>query len=710
MNKLWKLVIICTSCLCFAAADSARADYVGLVHVTKADDDTVNLCNNGNGDLVPEPLDVCNVLAEFDNPVDRLLSVGNADVSTSDPSGYFQHTFGNPFTAPACNLLGVFPDLICDSFITIGWKCNGSPDFTTPDPDFNCDPAIPNLPPPDDACGDNPLQLDWFNEFGHVFGGWFSSNPDGGQGDAGQDPPNQNLQVLLLQLSVPTGASITGTISVFAKIGDDVIEFDNQVVDCFAAGGCEPADCDDGDACTDDACIDKVCVNTPVDCADAGNECNTASCDANGADGNCDILMPVPDGTSCGSGDSSECDDADSCLGGVCQDNYAPAGDPCGDQGVECLENDTCDGAGGCDDNGNQPNGTSCGSDSDTECDDADSCLEGACQDNNAPAGDPCGDQGAECLVDDTCDGAGECMDNGNEDDGTPCGDGDECLDGVCEPVEPCPEGEACDDGNDCTEGSTCDAGGNCVGGMPVKNGTPCGSGDSSECDDADSCLGGVCQDNNAPAGDPCGDQGVECLENDTCDGAGGCNDNGNQPDGTGCNDGDDCTDGDVCSGGSCSGEPFCEPGEVCVDGECVELGELELPLDIKPRMCPNTVMRDSNAAVWAALLGSEDFDITQVRMSGLLLSRADGVGSSLAPKNLKFKDEGTPFEGELCDCHAAGRDQITDLRMKFKTDAMVEAFHLNDEPSGSTVELIVTGQLNDGTMIFGRDCILLVR
>ena len=139
-------------------------------------------------------------------------------------------------------------------------------------------------------------------------------------------------------------------------------------------------------------------------------------------------------------------------------------------------------------------------------------------------------------------------------------------------------------------------------------------------------------------------------------------------------------------------------------------MAELERAFDHKPRKRPNTVRRGTNASVWAALLGSEDFDITQVRMTGLLLSRADGVGDSLVPKNLKFKDEATPFGGELCDCHAAGRDQITDLRMKFKTDAMEEAFLLNDEPSGSTLELIVTGQLSDGTMIFGRDCILLVR
>ncbi|MCH7688345.1 MAG: hypothetical protein IH899_16965, partial [Planctomycetes bacterium] len=246
----------------------------------------------------------------------------------------------------------------------------------------------------------------------------------------------------------------------------------------------------------------------------------------------------------------------------------------------------------------------------------------------------------------------------------------------------------------------------------------------------------GACQDNDEPDGTDCGDAATECSGQDTCDGAGGCQDN-DDPNGSPCDDGQFCNGADSCLDGGCDdheGDPCeggaecnatcnedaencfdpngtpCGDGGICVDGDCLVDGVLELPLDIKPRICPNTIMRDTSAAVWAALLGSKDFDITQVRMSSLLLSRTDGVGGSLAPKNLKFKDEGTPFEGELCDCHAAGRDQITDLRMKFKTDAMVEAFLLDDEPSGSTIELIVTGQLNDGTLIFGRDCILLVR
>ena len=81
----WKTTsTLLACCVCLTISTSALADYTGLVHVTKADDDTVHLCNNANGDWVPGPLTVCNVFAEFDNPVDRLLSVGDADISASN--------------------------------------------------------------------------------------------------------------------------------------------------------------------------------------------------------------------------------------------------------------------------------------------------------------------------------------------------------------------------------------------------------------------------------------------------------------------------------------------------------------------------------------------------------------------------------------------------------------------------------------------------
>ncbi len=57
--------------------------------------------------------------------------------------------------------------------------------------------------------------------------------------------------------------------------------------------------------------------------------------------------------------------------------------------------------------------------------------FEGTC--SPEPAGSSCGDQGVVCSIDDTCDGAGSCTDNGSEPNGTTC-TGGSCKDGSCEP------------------------------------------------------------------------------------------------------------------------------------------------------------------------------------------------------------------------------------------------------------------------------------
>ena len=115
------------------------------------------------------------------------------------------------------------------------------------------------------------------------------------------------------------------------------------------------------------------------------------------------------------------------------------------------------------------------------------------------------------------------------------------------------------------------------------------------------------------------------------------------------------------------------------------------------------------------ALLGTEDFDIMEVDVASIMISRADGVGGGVAPlegppgPHSEFEDVGTPFDGDLCDCHELEGDGITDLSMKFSTQAMVEAMELGKLAPGEAVELIVTGELLDGTPLEGRDCIWLV-
>ena len=197
-----------------------------------------------------------------------------------------------------------------------------------------------------------------------------------------------------------------------------------------------------------------------------------------------------------------------------------------------------------------------------------------------------------------------------------------------------------------------------------------------------------------------------ECTD-DSCDVGSGCV---HTPNNEMCDDGDPCTENDTCSGGACSGtEMDCPPGTQCEDGTCVEITEIELSLDMKPRQCPNKLMRGTHAAVWAAVLGTEDFDITQLSLEGITLQRADGGGGALAPRNLMFKDEAAPFLDNDCGCHADGRDGITDLKMKFRTEAIVEALELEDVPNGAQVEVMVTGTLLDGTPFFSSDCLLIM-
>ena len=212
---------------------SASADFVGVTTVNKDDPSTNLLCTQGNGEHVPGPLTVCNVFAAFDDPDDVLVGVGNADLQAyngANPDVFYQHPFDFNVVAPSCIFVMFFPDLICDSFITIGLECGPRPagsDKTTPDGDFD----------PDE-----------FDSNGHVVGGWFTG-PDGGysdldQGEAGNYP---DLQVLFLQSSVAQGLSLSGDIDIFWEDPDtgEVIAEVDIPVECAAVDQ-DPCECANG--------------------------------------------------------------------------------------------------------------------------------------------------------------------------------------------------------------------------------------------------------------------------------------------------------------------------------------------------------------------------------------------------------------------------------------------------------------------------------
>jgi len=196
---------------------SASADFVGVKSVNKHDPETDFQCTQGNGAFVPGPLTVCNVFANFDNPVDRLLSVGNGDMQVfngANPGVFFQHGFNAAVIAPTCFFVQfIAPDLICDTFVTIGYECGPAPagtDATTPDGDFD---------------------LYEFNYNGNVVGGWYDASPPNGGEDCSCLPV---LEHLFLQASVAEGRTVFGTVDLRWKAGstDEITVEQGVFVEC----------------------------------------------------------------------------------------------------------------------------------------------------------------------------------------------------------------------------------------------------------------------------------------------------------------------------------------------------------------------------------------------------------------------------------------------------------------------------------------------
>jgi hypothetical protein len=139
----------------------------------------------------------------------------------------------------------------------------------------------------------------------------------------------------------------------------------------------------------------------------------------------------------------------------------------------------------------------------------------------------------------------------------------------------------------------------------------------------------------------------------------------------------------------------------------------LPVAIDIKPMSCPNPLNLNGKGVLAVAVLGIEDFDVTQIDPATVKLSRegvVDGEGYRLvvAPLRWAYEDVATPFQGELCDCHDLGGDGLMDLTLKFDTPELVEKLQLTDV-AGETIALTLTGNLLeefDGALIRGDDCV----
>ncbi len=402
-----------------------------------------------------------------------------------------------------------------------------------------------------------------------------------------------------LVLDVPTGAAGTYTIG-FIEGPDSTFLTDQNnalitplnitpakiTVECVTG-----ADCNDSNMCTLDTC------DTNGTCLNRKNFDDTRFC-CNPATGNLILLSddnectadvcntngtvshpPEPEFTSCGDLTNSQCDNPDSCDGaGACLSRLEAEGAPCGSSvDTECDRRDTCDGNGACLTN-IAPADATCGSQADTECDDPDACNGlGTCLTNTVANGVPC-DDSLFCTIGETCTDA-------------VCGGGQarDCAD-----LLTCTT-DICNDGTDQCE-------------HPL---------DSGRCLIANVCYS---EDDFNPAND--------C---EACTTAQSTADWTTRPDESLCNDGDACTGTgrpgigfDTCTAGVCEGVLDTECNDDCdFPVAVVEGSTLSNNSSAGPDDGEATCQTDSNSDVW--------FKYTAICNGTIFLST---TGSELAPSN----------------------------------------------------------------------------
>ena len=183
---------------------------------------------------------------------------------------------------------------------------------------------------------------------------------------------------------------------------------------------------------------------------------------------------------------------------------------------------------------------------------------------------------------------------------------------------------------------------------------------------------------------DDCNENGVP----DECESADDCNDNGTT---------DIC---DVAAGTSADGNG---------DGIPDECG-LRVMLDIDPGTCPNRMFPGKGGLIRIAVIGGDSPDLGEIDADSLTLARGDGGGETVWPLSATMADVAAPFAEQPCDCPFYQRDGVADLVLTFAIEEMMTSLDLRGLPRGRPIMLTLGGCLQDGTRLYGSDCVVVVR
>jgi hypothetical protein len=145
-------------------------------------------------------------------------------------------------------------------------------------------------------------------------------------------------------------------------------------------------------------------------------------------------------------------------------------------------------------------------------------------------------------------------------------------------------------------------------------------------------------------------------------------------------------------------------PGHVNLDYFCFGDVPTYVDVDIKPGSCPNplNVNEKCPSVLPVAILGAEDFDVNTIHVASIRL-----IG--VAPRCICYEDVASPVLNaqDDCNCTNDGADGFVDLTLKFNKQEVINA--IGDVNDGEVLQLVLTGNLIDGTKIEGFDCVKII-
>lgn len=158
--------------------------------------------------------------------------------------------------------------------------------------------------------------------------------------------------------------------------------------------------------------------------------------------------------------------------------------------------------------------------------------------------------------------------------------------------------------------------------------------------------------------------------------------------------------------------DAFCDgvSDRIC-DPDCVDFGgeDADCPslfLDIKPGSCPNPLNLKEKGVLPVAILGTVRLKVEDIQPDSVRLSR-NGVTAFVRPLRYGVEDVGTPSFAGDCRCWTVPGDRRPDLTMKFDAQEVIKKLNLGS-CAGQTVPLTVQATLKDGSLVSGRDCIVI--